>query len=211
MIDQPAPHRTILSAPRSQRRDVAPQRRPSADAASQRGGGWRRYRGGRWRGPAARLPATHPAGAFVWSVSVRPRTDPWRGCGWCPWTAPLIIDIKRRSGTRGLQLCRCKPPPKPAKLHDPAELFAQQAKSVLALLAPKDVTETRLRVGRVSCAASGRPPGVSTVRASRRGHDADVILARGSQYSTQPASASHAFSTKLQLGKKEKKIEIDFR
>ena len=79
------------------------------------------------------------------------------------------------------------------------------------MLAPKDVTETRLRVGRVSCAASGRPPGVSTVRASRRGHDADVILARGSQYSTQPASASHTFSTKLQLGKKEKKIEIDFR
>ena len=31
-----------------------------------------------------------------------------------------------------------------------AELFAQQAKSVLALLAPKDVTETRLGVGRVS-------------------------------------------------------------
>ena len=31
-----------------------------------------------------------------------------------------------------------------------AELLAQQAKSVLALLAPKDVTETRLRVGRVS-------------------------------------------------------------
>ena len=150
----------------------------------------------------------HPPGlAWDWSVSVRPRTDPWRGCGWCPWTAPLIIDIKRRSGTRGLQLCRCKPPPKPAKLHDPAELFAQQAKSVLALLAPKDVTETRLRVGRVSCAASGRPPGVSTVRASRRGHDADVILARGSQYSTQPASASHTFSTKLHLphGRKKRK------
>ena len=142
----------------------------------------------------------HPPGlAWDWSVSVRPRTDPWRGCGWSPWTAPLIIDIKRRSGTRGLQLCRCKPPPKPAKLHDPAELFAQQAKSVLALLAPKDVTETRLRVGRVSCAASGRPPGVSTVRASRRGHDADVILARDSQYSTRSASTSHTFSTKLQL------------
>ena len=40
--------------------------------------------------------------------------------------------------------------PKPAKLHDRAELLAQQAKSVLALLAPKDVTETRLGVGRVS-------------------------------------------------------------
>eukprot|EP01048_Picozoa_sp_COSAG05_P015669 COSAG05_NODE_1916_length_3838_cov_2.914951_2_plen_64_part_00 len=36
-------------------------------------------------------------------------------------------------------------------------------------------------------------------------------LARGSQYSTRPASASHTFSTKLQLGKKEKKIKIDFR
>ena len=33
---------------------------------------------------------------------------------------------------------------------NPAELLAQQAKSVLALLAPKDVTETRLWVGRVS-------------------------------------------------------------
>ena len=39
---------------------------------------------------------------------------------------------------------------KPTKLHDHAELLAQQAKSVLALLAPKDVTETRLGVGRVS-------------------------------------------------------------
>ena len=63
----------------------------------------------------------------------------------------------------------------------------------------------------MSLAASGIPVGVYTVRASRRGHDADVTLARGSQYSTQPASASHTFSTKLQLGKKEKKIEIDFR
>ena len=117
--------------------------------------------------------------AWDWSVSVRPRTDSWRRCGWCPRTAPLIIDMKRCSGTRSLHLCRCKAPPKPTKLHDPAELLAQQAKSVLALLAPKDVTETRLRVGRVSCAAS--------------------------------ASASHTFSTKLQLGKKEKKIEIDFR
>ena len=148
----------------------------------------------------------HPPGlAWDWSVSVRPRTDSWRRCGWCPRTAPLIIDIKRCSGTRGLHLCRCKAPPKPTKLHDPAELLAQQAKSVLALLAPKDVTETRLRVGRVSCAASGRPPGVSTVRASRRGHDADVILARGSQYSTRPASASYTFSKKLKFKKKKNK------
>ena len=139
----------------------------------------------------------HPPGlAWDWSVSVRPRTDPWRGGGWCPWTAPLIIDIKPCSGTRSLHLCRCKAPPKPAKLHDPAKLLAQQAKSVLALLAPKDVTETRLWVGRVSLAASGIPVGVYTVRASRRGHDADVILARGSQYSTQPASASYTFSKK---------------
>ena len=59
----------------------------------------------------------HPPGlARDWSIYVRPRTNPWRGCGWCPRTAPLIIDIKRCSGTRGLQLCRCKPPPKPAKL-----------------------------------------------------------------------------------------------
>eukprot|EP01048_Picozoa_sp_COSAG05_P017430 COSAG05_NODE_2373_length_3161_cov_16.174233_4_plen_91_part_00 len=57
--------------------------------------------------------------------------------------------------------------------------------------------------------------GVSTVRASRRGHGADVILARGSQYSTRPTLASHSFSTKLQLEKKEKKkkkkMEINFR
>ena len=46
-------------------------------------------------------------------------------------------------------------------------------------------------MGRVSLAASGIPVGVYTVRASRRGHDADVTLARGSQYSTQPASACH--------------------
>ena len=48
------------------------------------------------------------------------------------------------------------------------------------------------------------------MRASRRGHDADVILARGSQYSTQPASTSHTFSTKLQLGKKEKRWILTF-
>ena len=70
-------------------------------------------------------------------------------------------------------------------------IIADQAKSLLALLAPKDVTETRLWVGRVSLAASGIPVGVYTVRPSRRGHDADVTLARGSQYSTQPASACH--------------------
>ena len=40
------------------------------------------------------------------------------------------------------------------------------------------------------------------MRESRRGHEDDVILARGNQYSTGPASASHSFSTKLQLGKK---------
>ena len=73
---------------------------------------------------------------------------------------------------------------------------------------PTNVTETRLGVGR---AASGRPLGVSTVRESRRGHEDDVILARGNQYSTGRASASHSFSTKLQLGKKEKKMAIDFR
>ena len=78
-------------------------------------------------------------------------------------------------------------------------------------LAPKNVTYKALGASRDIWAASGSPPGVPTVRPSRRGHDADVILARGSQYSTQPASASHTFSTKLQLGKKEKKIEIDFR
>ena len=58
--------------------------------------------------------------------------------------------------------------------------------------------------------ASGRPPGVSTVRESRRGHEDDVILARGNQYSTGPASASHSFSTKLQLGKKEKRWQLTF-
>ena len=39
------------------------------------------------------------------------------------------------------------------------------------------------------------------MRASRRGHDADVILARGSQYSTRPASASHTFSKHLKSGR----------
>ena len=77
--------------------------------------------------------------------------------------------------------------------------------------APKNVTDKALGASRDIWAASGIPPGVPTVRPSRRGHDADVILARGSQYSTQPASASHTFFTKLQLGKKEKKMEIDFR
>ena len=52
--------------------------------------------------------------------------------------------------------------------------------------------------------------GVSTVRESRRGHEDDVNLARGNQYSTGPASASHSFSTKLQLGKKEKRWRLTF-
>ena len=48
------------------------------------------------------------------------------------------------------------------------------------------------------------------MRKSRRGHEDDVILARGNQYSTRPASASHSFSTKLQLGKKEKRWRLTF-
>ena len=63
-----------------------------------------------------------PRLARDWSISVRPRTEPWRRCGWCPRMAPLIIGIKRCSGTRGLQLCRCKAPLNPAKLHDPTIL-----------------------------------------------------------------------------------------
>ena len=48
------------------------------------------------------------------------------------------------------------------------------------------------------------------MRASRRGHGADVILARGSQYSTRRASASYTFSKKLQFRKKKKKKLHDF-
>ena len=43
------------------------------------------------------------------------------------------------------------------------------------------------------------------MRASRRGHGADVILARGSQYSTRPASASYTFSKKSKSYSSEKK------
>ena len=93
----------------------------------------------------------HPPGlAWDWSVSVRPRTDPWRGCGWCPWTAPLIIDIKRRSGTRGLQLCRCKPPPKLQCFTDFDRLLAVARSTGEITAGPTNVTETRLWVGRVS-------------------------------------------------------------
>ena len=56
--------------------------------------------------------------------------------------------------------------------------------------APKNVTYKALGASRGIWAASGSPPGVPTVRRSRRGRWSDVILARGSQYSTQPASAS---------------------
>ena len=72
-------------------------------------------------------------------------------------------------------------------------------------LPPKNVTDKALGASRCIWAASGRPPGVSTVLASRRGHDADVILARGSQYNTRPASASYTFSKKLQFRKKKRK------
>ena len=51
-----------------------------------------------------------------------------------------------RTETSGVQIYICTA----AGFEALAELLAQQAKSVLALLAPKDVTETRLRVGRVS-------------------------------------------------------------
>ena len=37
------------------------------------------------------------------------------------------------------------------------------------------------------------------MRESRRGHEDDVILARGNQYNTGPASASHSFSTKFRV------------
>ena len=77
--------------------------------------------------------------------------------------------------------------------------------------APKNVTDKALGASRGIWAASGSPPSVPTVRPSRRGQWSDVILAHTHQYSTQPASASHTFFTKLQLGKKEKKMEIDFR
>ena len=71
--------------------------------------------------------------------------------------------------------------------------------------APKNVTDKALGASRGIWAASGRPPGVPTVRRSRRGRWSDVILAHTHQYSTRPASASHSCSTKLQLEKKRKK------
>ena len=118
---------------------------------------------------------SHPGLAWDWSVPVRPRTDSWRRCGWCPRTAPLIIDIKRCSGTRSLHLCRCKAPPKPTKLHDPAELLAQQAKSVLALLAPK--VSFRLRLW----GQAGQAPISPVERADSQGHATSPAL--GGPYS----------------------------
>ena len=56
--------------------------------------------------------------------------------------------------------------------------------------APKNVTDKALGASRCIWAASGRPPGVPTVRPSRRGQWSDVILAHTHQYSTRPASAS---------------------
>ena len=64
-----------------------------------------------------------------WSVYVRPITDPWPRCGWCTRTAPLLIDIKRCSSTRGAQPYRCKGPP---SFRSCSQLLAQQAKSLLA-------------------------------------------------------------------------------
>ena len=79
-------------------------------------------------------------------------------------------------------------------------------------LPPKNVTDKALGASRDIWAASGIPPGVPTVRPSRRGQWSDVILAHTHQYSTctGPASASHSFSTKLQLGKKEKRWRLTF-
>ena len=61
---------------------------------------------------------------------------------------------------------------------------------------PKNVTYKALGASRGIWAASGSPPGVPTVRRSRRGRWSDVILAHTHQYSTQPASACHTFSKK---------------
>ena len=55
--------------------------------------------------------------------------------------------------------------------------------------APKNVTDKALGASRGIWAASGKPPGVPTVRPSRRGRWSDVILAHTHQYSTRPASA----------------------
>ena len=56
--------------------------------------------------------------------------------------------------------------------------------------APKNVTYKALGASRDIWAASGIPPGVYTVRPSRRGQWFDVFLAHTHQYSTRPASAS---------------------
>ena len=63
--------------------------------------------------------------------------------------------------------------------------------------APKNVTDKALRASRDIWAASGSPPGVPTVWRSRRGQWSDVILAHTHQYSTQPASASHTSSIRI--------------
>ena len=56
--------------------------------------------------------------------------------------------------------------------------------------APKNVTDKALAASRGIWAASASPPGVPTVRPSRRGQWSDDILAHTHQYSTRPASAS---------------------
>ena len=69
-------------------------------------------------------------------------------------------------------------------------------------LPPKNVTDKALWASQCIWAASGRPPGVLTVRPSRRGQWSDVILAHTHQYSTQPASTSHSCSKKSPSRKK---------
>ena len=65
---------------------------------------------------------------------------------------------------------------------------------------PKNVTYKALGASRGIWEASGRPPGVYTVRLSRRGQWSGVILAHTHQYSTRPASATNYRRRLLTIG-----------
>ena len=110
-------------------------------------------------------------------------------------------DPVKRGGWVGLQVL----PTKLAKLQRLLAVARSTGKITACPACPQRRNRNETLGGPSELSGSGIPVVVYTVRASRRGHGADVILARGSQYSTQPASASYTFSKKLKFRKKKKK------
>ena len=138
------------------------------------------------RRPVTHFPKSHPQGKI---------SPPWIGCGTdqsdCPTESysdgnhnsqALSGDVNGGAATVGTMSLPLTP--LVTDIQWPRSMAPLAENSLKIGPAPKNVTDKALGASRCIWAASGRPPGVSTVRASRRGQWSDVILAHTHQYST---------------------------